>query len=352
VRRDGPRYALPVAGAPTRVAFVGHPSYFAPHVLSQPAGGIVPELIAFRGADDDGDTLRAALIEADPHVVVVFRPEGLPAGVMEGIDAPVLGVVTEPLPRADRNPHPNYDYNLAELKGIDRDNVDRVIVTDANSWDAAAPLVPLWRAMPLPVDDRLYRTPRPTRHPPRTIFIGHSTLHREETLIGLKHDFDLPHYAHGLIGPELDEVLASADVALNVHGERWVRAFESFVLVHLAAGHLVITEVLEPLYGLEPGLDIVQVSDRHELGLRVHQLQQSPGIYDRVRIRGHHKSRQFAASRVWPRVIADLLADVAAFGTERCGTASGLTLPVGTGEGRLGGPPGRSLAPWSSETAA
>ena len=106
--------------------------------------------------------MRAALVEADPHAIVVFRPEGLPAGVMDGIDAPVLGVITEPLPRADRNPHPNYDYNLAELQGIDRTNVDRVIVADANSWDAAAPLVPLWRAMPLPVDDRLFRTPRPT----------------------------------------------------------------------------------------------------------------------------------------------------------------------------------------------
>jgi hypothetical protein len=309
---------LPAAGAPTRVAFVGHPSYFAPHVLSRPAGGIVGELIPFRGADDDADGLRAALAEADPHAIVVFRPEALPAGVMDGIDAPVLGVITEPLPRADRNPHPNYDYNLAELREIDRNNVDRVIIADANSWEAAAPLVPLWRAMPLPVDDRLFRAPHPTGgRPPRTIFVGHSTLHREESLIGLKHDFDLPHYAHGLIGRELDEVLDSADVALNIHGERWVRAFESFVLVHLAAGHLVITEVLEPLYGLEPGLDIVQVSDRHELGLRVHQLQQAPGIYDRVRIRGHHKSRQFAASRIWPRVIADLFADLAAFGTER-----------------------------------
>jgi hypothetical protein len=90
----------------------------------------------------------------------------------------------------------------------------------------------------------------------------------------------------------------------------------------LAAGHLVITEVLEPLYGLEPGLDIVQVGDRHELGLRVHQLQQAPDIYDRVRIRGHHKSRQFAASRVWPRVIGDLLADLAVFGTERRNAAA------------------------------
>jgi hypothetical protein len=317
VRRDDLPYASPAPGAAVRVAFVGHPSYFAPHVLSAPAGGIVPTFVPFRGADDDAEALRAALVAVDPHAVVVFRPEALPAGAMDGVNAPVLGVITEPLPRADRKPHPNYDYNLAELGRIDPGNVDRVITADANSWDAAAALVPLWRAMPLPVDDRLYRAPRATARPPRTIFVGHSTMHREESLIGLKHDFDLPHYAHALIGPELEETLEGADAALNIHGERWVRAFESFVLVHLAAGHLVITEVLEPLYGLEPGLDVVQVGDRYELDLRVHQLHQTPDMYDRVRIRGHHKSRQFAASKVWPRVIGDLFADVAAFGTKR-----------------------------------
>ena len=42
-----------------------------------------------------------------------------------------------------------------------------------------------------------------------------------------------------------------------------------------------------------------------------------PDMHDRIRIRGHHKSRQFAASKLWPRVIGDLFADLAAFGTER-----------------------------------
>ncbi|HEV7493817.1 hypothetical protein, partial [Baekduia sp.] len=290
---------------------------FAPHVLSRSAGGIVPALIPFRGADDDADELRAALAEADPHVIVVFRPEALPVGAMDGIDVPVLGVITEPLPRADRNPHPNYDYNLAELRRLDRGNVDRVACVDPNSWTAAAAVVPIWRALPLPVDDRFYRAPTPSRRPPRIVFIGHSTMHREESLVSLKHEFDLPHYAHALMGDELREVLHGADVGLNVHGEQWVRLFEHSVLLHLAAGQLVVTEVLEPLYGLEPGIDVLQVSDRYELNLRVHQLMQMPDMHDRIRIRGHHKSRQFAASKVWPRVIGDLFADVAAFGTER-----------------------------------
>ena len=310
-------YALPRPGAPVRVAFVGQRTYFEACSLSAPAGGLQPAFVDFRGGAETAPMLDA-LHRFDPHVVVAFRPEILPPGAMESIAAPVVGFLTEPLPRAgDASPHQNQAYNLAELGKVDAGNVDRVIAFDPHGWDAAAALLPLWRAMPLPVDDRLYRAPRPSRRPPRIIFIGYSTMHREQSLIGLKHEFDLPHYAHALMGDGLRDVLWSADVGLNVHGDEWVRSFENRVLLHLAAGSLVVTEVLEPLFGLEPGLDVLQVADRHELSLRVHQLMQMPDMHDRIRIRGHHKSRQFAASKVWPRVIGDLFADLTAFGTQR-----------------------------------
>jgi hypothetical protein len=316
VRRADLPYSLPEPGAPVRVAFVGQRTYFESCALPFPAGGVIPAFVDYRGGVETAPMLDA-IRRFDPHVVVSFRPEMLPPGTMDAVPAPVVGYITEPLPRADRQPHPDYDYNLNELRKVDRNNVDRVISFDANSWEAAADLLPMWRSMPLPVDDRLYRAPRVSHRPPEIIFIGYSTLHREQSLLSLKHEFDLRHYAHALIGDELRTVLAGADVGLNVHGQEWVRTFENRVLIHLAAGHLVVTEVLEPLYGLEPGIDIVQVSDRYELNLRVHQLHQMPEMYERVRIRGHHKSRQFAASRVWPRVIGDLFADLAAFGTER-----------------------------------
>lgn len=312
---DAP-YPLPDRGAPVRLAFVGQRTYFEACSMPAPAAGVTPAFFDFRGGDETG-ALLDALRGFAPHAVVVFRPENLPAGAMAEVRVPVLGFITEPLPRADREPHPNYDYNLDLLRHADPGNVDRVITFDVNSWDAAAPLLPLWRAMPLPVDDRLYRRPTPSRRPPRVIFIGYSTMHREQALLGLKHEFDLPHYAHALMGDELRDTLHGADVGLNVHGEQWVRSFENRVLLHLAAGHLVITEVLEPLYGLEPGIDVVQVSDRFELDLRVHQVHTMPDVYDRVRIRGHHTSRQYAASRVWPRVIRDFFDDLAAFGTAR-----------------------------------
>ncbi|WP_187369122.1 hypothetical protein [Baekduia soli] len=309
-------YPLPERGAPIRVAFVGQRTYFEACSMSAPASSVHPSFIDFRGGAQTGPLLDA-LRRVDPHVVVAFRPEILPPGTFDGVRAPVLGFITEPLPRPGRENHPNLEYNLSELRKVDRGNVDRVICFDPYGWETVAGLLPLWRAMPLPVDDRLYRTPRPSRRPPRVIFIGYSTMHREQSLLGLKHEFDLRHYAHALMGEELREVLADADAGLNVHGERWVHSFENRVLLHLAAGHLVFTETLEPPYGLEPGIDVIEVDGPDELDLRVHQLHQMPDMYDRVRIRGHHKARQFRASAVWPRVIGDLLADLAAFGTER-----------------------------------
>jgi hypothetical protein len=309
-------YPLPPEGAPLRVAFVGQRTYFEASAMERPAAGIQPCFLDFRGGAETAPLLDG-LARFDPHVVVCFRPENVPAGALAGVRAPVVGVVTEALPRFGRSSHPNLDYNLQELRRVDRGNVDRAICVDPLGWEAASELLPTWRSMPLPVADSLYREPTPSRHPPRIVYIGHASMHREDALIGLKHKFDLPHYAHALMGDDLREVLAASDVGIALSNDSWLITFESRVLLHMAAGHLVISEPLDPKFGLDPGIHYVEVRDKYELDLRVHQLVAQPDAYDRVRIRGHHFSRQFRASAVWPRIIRDLLADVAAFGTER-----------------------------------
>jgi hypothetical protein len=309
-------YPLPPEGAPLRVAFVGQRTYFETSAMDGPTAGIQPCFFDFRGGTEIAPLLDG-LARFAPHVVVCFRPESLPPGALAGVRAPVVGFVTEALPRAGRTSHPSLDYNLQELRRVDRGNVDRAICADPLGWDAAAELLPTWRSMPLPVADRLYRQPTPSRHPPRIVFVGHASWHREDTLIGLKHKFDLPHYAHALMGDQLQAMLAGSDVGISLHNDRWLVTFDRNVLVHMAGGHLVLAEPLDPTFGLDPGIHYVEVADKYELDLRVHQLVAQPDAYERIRIRGHHFSRQFRASQVWPRVVADLLADLAAFGTDR-----------------------------------
>ena len=77
------------------------------------------------------------------------------------------------------------------------------------------------------------------------------------------------------------------------------------------------TEPLSPSFGLEPGLDFLEVADADEFRLRVHEAHATPEVHHLVRVRGRDKGEQFRASTVWPRVVRDLLDDLAAFGTER-----------------------------------
>jgi hypothetical protein len=298
------------------VAFVGQRTYFEVCALHARAGGLEPRFIDFRGGANTGELL-AELGSFAPDAVVVFRPEIVPAGLFASLPAAVLGFTTEPLPRRGEASHDNLEWNLAELDRADRSNFDRVVCFDPYGWEAAAARLPVWRCMPLPVDDRLYRPVAPARRKPRVIFIGYSTMHREEHLLRAKHEFDIGHYAHGLMGDALREALDAADVGINLHGAPEPLSFENRVLLHLASGHLVVSEPLEPTFGLEPGIDFIQFEGRDELSLRLHQIHYQPDAYERVRIRGRDKAEQFRASRVWPAVLQDFFADLEAFGTDR-----------------------------------
>ena len=104
-------------------------------------------------------------------------------------------------------------------------------------------------------------------------------------------------------------------VAINVHNEPYP-SFENRVCLHLAAGHLVLTEPLSPTHGLEPGIDYLEFHEpaTHLAAPAGHARAATRPSGTRVRVRGRRKAEQFRASRVCPRLVADLLADVRAFG--------------------------------------
>ena len=308
-------YARPAMDQPVRVAFVGPAPLFAACTPSGRAPNLDVRFLDFRG--EEPEALLARLAEHASDLVVCFRPEHIPAGLFETLSAAVVGVAAEPMPRAGEPPHEGLAWNLGELAKADRGCFDRVLVCDPAGFDTVAGLLPAWRTMPLPVDDRLFRAVRPARRPPRAIFIGHSNMHVEEFLLPVKHGFDVGHYASGLAGELLEEVLDGADIGINVHADPRVRAFEHRVLLHIAAGHLLLSEPLEPTFGLEPDIDYLEIGNADELDLRMHQLVQRPDGYERVRIRGRAKVEQYRASRVWRSLVDDLFDDIAAFGTER-----------------------------------
>lgn len=299
-----------------RVAFVGQSTFFEACALEPgAAGGIDPTFVEFR-KDADPGRLREALERGRPDVVVVFRPEIVPAGLLDDLPARTLGVLTEPLPRDGAGVRDDdLSRRLWELGQVHPGGFDRVVSFDPLIARTADAVLPVWRSVPLPVSDRFFVPPaRIGRHTGgQPLFVGRSTPHREHLLREAKHHYDVLHLAFGVDAAMLEEVMAEHEIAINLHNQAYV-SFENRVCLHLAAGHLVLSERLSPLHGLEPGLDFLEIVDGSHLAHVLWSLRRTPGMWHGVRVRGRRKAEQFRASRVWPRVIADLLADVAAFG--------------------------------------
>jgi hypothetical protein len=307
-------YRLPSLRAPLRVAFVGQSTFFRACAMEGEYEGLSGTFIEHRSGGDVA-ALQATLAALEPHVVVVFRPEIVPAGAFAELPALVVGFLTEPLPRRGGT-HPDLERRLRELRTVDAANFDRIVAFDPLIAESAASVLPVWRAVPLPVADRYFRDVRALTGHPRVVFVGRSTEHREKMLLRAKHDYDILHLAHGVDADMLERVLDEHDVGINLHNEPYP-SFENRVCLHLAAGHLVLSEPLSPTHGLEPAIDYLVITGAGDITAAIDAMRRFPGVYHRVRVRGRRKAEGFRASRVYPRLVRDLLTDVATFGTER-----------------------------------
>lgn len=308
-------YPTPPLGAPLRLAFVGQRTFFEACALTGATPGLETRFVEFR-QDGDPTPMLASLTGWRPHVVLVFRPEIVPHGLFADLQAATLGFLTEPLPRAAGPEHADLAARLKMLERVDRGNFDRIVAFDPNVVAAAERVLPVWRSLPLPVDDRFFADVTPIAGRPRVMFVGRSTEHRERLLTPSKHSFDLLHVAFGVDASRLDALMREHDVGINLHNEPYP-SFENRVSLHLAAGHLVISEPLDPTHGLEAGIDFVEVASPEALHETLALLQRFPNIHQRVRVRGRMKAEGFRASCIYPRLVHDLLLDLRAFGTER-----------------------------------
>jgi hypothetical protein len=307
----GHSFAAPPAGVPLRLAFVGQRTFFEACALDGRRRDLATAFFEFRKGGD-AEHLMTELGSFTPHVVLVFRPEIVPAGLFAQLRAARLGWLTEPIPRTGRKSHPDQERRLWELKQVDPANFDRVVSFDPLIAETASGVLDVWRSLPLPVADRYYKPVRPVRPGrPRALFVGRSTAHREKFLTRVKHEHDVLHMAFGVDAAELERLLDEHEVGINLHNEPYP-SFENRVPIHLAAGQLVLSEPLSPLHGLEPGLDFLEVAWPERLAATMEILSRFPGAYDRVRVRGRMKAEQFRASRVYPRLVADLLRELEA----------------------------------------
>jgi hypothetical protein len=304
-----------------RLAFVGQSTFFEACVLEAPVHPRFDTRFYEFRSGGDAEALLAGLRAFDPDVVLVFRPEIIPAGAFAGLRATTLGFLTEPLPRmGEGNTARNEDLErrLWELEKVDRTNFDRVIAFDPLIAATADRVLPVWRAVPLPVSDRYYRPPGPSDAAASPLFVGRSTPYRERLLTPAKHRFDVLHLAFGVDAARLERLMDEHWVAINAHNEPYP-SFENRVCLHLAAGHLVLSEPLSPQHGLEAGIDYLEFDGPLHLEQLLELLRRDTTVFHVVRVRGRRKAEQFRASRVYPRLVNDLLHDVRVFGSGRPG---------------------------------
>jgi hypothetical protein len=304
-------YPVPPIGSTPRIAFVGQSTFFEACSLEAPS----TTFVEFR-AGADPEPMRARVAAFAPDVIVSFRPEILPPEVFAGLRAPVLGILTEPIPRRPGRAHPDLLRRRFALSKLDPGNVDRLVAFDPLIVPTADATMRVWRSLPLPVADRLFAPVRPFSAAPSILFVGRSTEHRERFLARPKAELDLVHAAFGIGTDELARMMGEHDIGVNLHNEPYP-SFENRVSLHLAAGQLVVSETLSPTHGLEPDIDYLSVSTPDQLLSVLRAAVAHPRAYERVRVRGRRKAEAFRASRVYPRLIADLYADLRAFGTAR-----------------------------------
>ncbi len=132
----------------------------------------------------------------------------------------------------------------------------------------------------------------------------------------VKHHHDLLHLAFGVGATELEQALAEHDVGINVHNEDYP-SFENRVCLHLAAGHLVLSEWLSPAHGLEPGLDYIEITAPGSLCHAARDARRFPGCGTGSACGVGARRSSSAPRRVWPRLLHDAIADVGAFGRAR-----------------------------------
>ena len=277
------------------VVFVGRRAVCWPALMESPSDTIEPRFVEF--ADDDAG--RLARMVGDADVVLVLAPAELPGGALRDVAAQTVAILPAGSP-------------AEALEQIADGDFDRIVALDPG---LAASSDRVWRSLAPPVNDRLFAAVAPAAGL-RFAFFGRWTERRERFLIDSKHAYDLLHVDGGATGDRLLELYATVSVAVNLHMTDQP-AFEHRVPMHLAAGHLLISEVLRPTRGLEPGLDFLEVRTHRELTKMLGALNEVPELHHRVRLRGRRKAEQFRASAVYERLLSDLANDIGAFGSPR-----------------------------------
>jgi hypothetical protein len=154
---------------------------------------------------------------------------------------------------------------------------------------------------PPPVNDDVFSPPKRDGEPLRAGMVHHGTSYESLYLDEVEDSIEL-HFLDTLNQGVFRRKLGSLNVGVNIHPSP-LRIFPFVAALHLARGHTLVSEPLNPLHGLEPGIDYFEVTSPSELRHVLGYLSRSPDAGHLMAFRGHQKSRYFTSSKVFRRLI-------------------------------------------------
>lgn len=287
-------------GDDLRVTFVGQRNYFGPAALPAGVPGLRSSFVDYTFGTDPGQAVQE-ITELDPHVLIAFRPEMM-VELLQEVRPPLsLGVLTEPVLTTGWEGHQDLKARTELLDSLSPELCSLFIGFNpsfARTWGG---VVPVWTCMPLPVCDDIYCRYEAIGQPATDsgLFVGRVTERRNQFLGPLKHHFDWTVVDHGM------RHLDGYTVAVNLHNEDYGN-FENRVPMHLARGHLVLTEPLTPSYELQEGINLLEFSTPTQLAQLVSDLERHPEQARTIAVRGRQAAESFRASRLWSDRLMDL----------------------------------------------
>lgn len=306
------------APTPLHLAIVGQDTYFKSTDPESNDETFRTTFVPFSEGDDER-ALRLSLENLRPDAVVVFKPESLVTDCLQGLPTTKFGWFTEPIPRVDHSHNdPQTERwgasskvgNAADLRRrlekartVRTSNFDHFLSYDPLIVPTLSHFVDITASYPLPISDKYFSNSAEsfTQNPGGITFIGRLTSHREKFLDRIAHRFNPLIVTHGLHGELLDVVLRQTGTAINLHNLPYPN-FENRAAMHLAAGHLLLSEALSPSHGLEAGMDFIEISDPSDLEGRLFEIEMNPDQFSLLAIRGRQKAEYFRATRIFDRI--------------------------------------------------
>ena len=132
------------------------------------------------------------------------------------------------------------------------------------------------------------------------LFVGRTTAYRSSFLEPVKHKYGWT----VLDNAHLVDLLPYS-IALNLHNENYAN-FENRNFLHMALGHLVLSEPQEANLDLSPGFTHLEFNKPKELLNLLEYVDSEPNEVRRLRDNGRKFVNRYSASKTWSKLIEDL----------------------------------------------